>query len=62
MLRKEARACREVVDIGDAFINTTVESRGLRASQSVPIPTETVSLVGAIELSEEENLLAQEGF
>ena len=62
MLRKEARARREVFDTGDAFISTTVESTRLRAPQSVPIPTETVSLVGAIELSEEENLLAREGF
>lgn len=62
VLRKEARARREVVDSGDAFISTTVESRGLRAPHSVPIPTETVSLVGAIELSEEENMLAREGF
>ena len=62
MLRKEARAPQEVVDIGNTFISTTVESTELRAPQSVPIPTETVSLVGAIELSEEENLLAREGF
>ena len=62
VLRKEARARREVVDTSDAFISTMVESTGLRALQSMPTPRETVNLVGAIELSEEENLLAQEGF
>lgn len=62
VLHKEARARREVVDTGDAFISTTVESAGLRAPQSMPIPRETVNLVGAIELFEEENLLAHEGF
>lgn len=62
VLRKEARARREVVDTSDAFMNTTVESDGLRAPHNLPIPTETVNLIGAIELSEEDNLLARAGY
>ena len=62
MLRKEARSRREVVETTDAFISTTVESASLRAPESLPTPTEHVNLVGAIELSPEENLLAHASF
>ena len=62
VLRKEARSRREVVETTDAFISTTVESVGLRALESLPTPTEHVNLVGAIELSPEENLLAHASF
>jgi len=62
VLRKEARSRREVVETTDAFISTTVESAGLRALESLPTPTEHVNLVGAIELSPEENLLAHASF
>lgn len=62
VLRKEARAKREVVETTDAFITTTVESAGLTAPRRMPMPTETVNLVGAIELSVEENLLAHEEY
>lgn len=58
VLRKEARSKREVVDKTDAFITTTSESAGLIAPEMCPPPSETVNLVGAIELSQEENLLA----
>lgn len=58
VLSKEARARREVVDTTNAFISTTVESTRLRAPQTLPVPTEMVNLVGAIELTEEKNLLA----
>jgi hypothetical protein len=57
-LRKEARSRREVLDTSDIFITTTIESTGLVAPETVPSPPQTTSLVGAIELSAEENLLA----
>ena len=62
MLHKQARARHEVVETTDAFISTTVESEGLRAPQRMPNPPPTANLVGAIELSEEDNLLAHEGY
>ena len=62
VLRKEARSRREVVETTDAFISTIVESAGLRAPESLLAPTEHVNLVGAIELSPEENLLAHASF
>ena len=58
VLQKEARAKREVLDTSDVFISTTVETRGLTAPQSIPTPPQVASLIGAQELSEEENLLA----
>ena len=39
VLRKETRARREVVDPVDAFINTTVESTGLRAPTVLLVPS-----------------------
>jgi hypothetical protein len=57
-LRKEARSRREVLDTSDIFITTTIESTGLVAPETVPSLPQTASLVGAIELSTEENLLA----
>ena len=62
VLRKEARAKREVVDTTDTFISTTMESAGLVAPREVPLPTKLVNLVGAIELSVEDNLLALEEY
>ena len=62
VLRKEARARREVVEVADAFICTSTESTGLRAPDRLPVPASTVNLVGAIELSEEDNLLANAGY
>lgn len=59
VLQKEARAKREVVDTSDFFITTTVESAGLTAPQSIPSRPQVPSLIGAEELSEVENLLAQ---
>jgi hypothetical protein len=59
VLRKEARAKREVVDTTDAFISTTVDSVGLVAPRQFPQAARSVNLVGAIELSAEDNLLAQ---
>lgn len=62
VLRKEARARQEVVDSVDAFMNTTVDSAGLRAPYNLPKPTEMINLIGAIELLEEDNLLAQAAY
>ena len=62
VLRKEARARREVVDTVDAFISTRVESTGLRAPNTFLDATHVVNLVGAIELTDEENLLAHGGY
>ena len=62
VLRKEARARREVVDTVDAFISTRVESTGLRAPNTFPDTTQVVNLVGAIEPTDEENLLAHGGY
>ncbi len=62
MLRKEARARREVVDKADAFISTTVESASMIAPETLLSPPCVVNLVGAIELSEEDNLLAHDQY
>ena len=62
VLRKEARARQEVVDTVDAFISTRVESTGLRAPNTFPCATEVANLVGAIELTDKENLLAHAGY
>ena len=62
VLRKEARARREVLDTADAFISTTIETLGLSAPRNPQARAETVNLVGAIELSVEENLLANEEY
>ena len=58
VLRKEARSRREEQDTSDVFITTRVEVLGMSAPVRVPPPPITVSLVGAIELSDRDNLLA----
>jgi hypothetical protein len=58
VLRKEARSKREVVNTADVFITTTSEASGLTVPTEVPTHPTTQSLVGAIELSAEDNLLA----
>jgi hypothetical protein len=58
VLRKEARARREVVDTSDAFISTTVQTNGLHAPEVIPRPPNIASLLGAIELSAEDTRLA----
>jgi hypothetical protein len=62
VLRKEARAKREVLDRMDAFITTTGESTGLTAPRTLPNLASSANLVGAIELSVEDNLLALEAY
>lgn len=58
VLRKEARSRREVVEPPDVFITTTVECSGLTVPQTLPARSTQPSLVGAIELSEADHLLA----
>ena len=62
VLRSEARARREVVDTADVFIATSAETGGLTAPALVPPLPQTASLVGAIELSTEDHLLATATF
>ena len=58
VLQKEAHSKRKVVDIVDVFITTTLETSGLTLPTEVPVHSTTQSLVGAIELLAEDNLLA----
>jgi hypothetical protein len=46
----------------DVFITTTSEASGLSILAEVPPPPPPVSLVGTIELSAEENLLASTSY
>lgn len=58
VLRKEARSKREEQDTTNVFITTSTEVQGMSAPERVPPPPSTASLVGAIELSDVDNLLA----
>ena len=58
VLRKEARSRREEQDTSDVFIATRTEVDGMSHQERVPPPPNTVSLVGAIELSDKDNMLA----
>jgi hypothetical protein len=58
VLRIEARSKHEVVNTADVFITTTSEASSLTISTEVPAHPTTQSLVGAIELSAKDNLLA----
>jgi hypothetical protein len=62
VLRKEARSKCEVVDTTDVFITTTSEASGLSIPTEVLVRPPPVSLVGAIELSVEEDLLASASY
>ena len=62
VLQKDARTRREVLDTTDAFITTNSEADGLTAPRIVPIPASAVNLVGAMELSREDSLVAQQGY
>lgn len=59
VLQKEARAKREVLDSSDVFITTTVETIGLTAPEVVAPQPRVPSLIGAIELSAQDTLIAQ---
>jgi hypothetical protein len=62
VLLKEARAKREVAENADAFITTSVESVGLTTRADIPLPPNQASLVGAIQLTPQEQLLAMAAF
>jgi hypothetical protein len=62
VLSKEAHSKQEVVDKSDAFITTTSEASGLSIPTEVPLPPPAISLVGAIELSPRDNLLASAAY
>jgi hypothetical protein len=62
VLHKEACAKREVAENADAFITTSVETAGLTAPAQIPPPPNTASLVGAIQLSPQEQLLAMAAY
>jgi hypothetical protein len=49
---------KEVVDVEDVFITTTIEPHGLNALVGMPPPPSTPSLIGAIELLDKDNILA----
>jgi hypothetical protein len=57
VLRKEARSRREVFGIEDVFITTTLQTNGLNALITLPPPPNNVSLIGAIELSNQNQFL-----
>jgi hypothetical protein len=49
---------KEVVDVEDVFITTTIDLGGLNVPMGLPPPPTTASLIGTIELSNKDNLLA----
>jgi len=62
ILKKEARSRREIVDIENVFIITTIEVSGLTTPTRLPTPPNTTSLIGAIEFSKKNNLLTTARF
>jgi hypothetical protein len=56
VLWKEAHFKREVGDVENVFITTTMELGGLNAPMGLPSPPSVPSLIGAIELVEKNNL------
>jgi hypothetical protein len=61
VLRKEACSRREVANVEDVFITTTIEPCGLNVIVGLPPPPST-SLIGVIELLNKDNLLASTQF
>jgi len=62
VLHKEAHSRKAVVDLENVFITTTMETCGLSVPMGLPPFPNTPSLIGAIELSKKDNLLACEQF
>ena len=58
VLQKQAHLRREVLDTSDVFITTTVKTPSLTAPRAIARPPTIPSLIGAVELSKEDNLLA----
>jgi hypothetical protein len=62
VLLKEVLVQKQVADNVDVFITTSIEASGLTAPKRVPPPPNTTSLVGAIELSAHDHLLAMAAY
>ncbi len=62
VLWKEAHSRREVAELEDVFITTTMEPNGLSAPMGLPPPPSTPSLIGAIMFFEKKNLLTSAKF
>jgi hypothetical protein len=60
--KREVRAKKEVAENTDAFITTSVEPTNLTARADIPPPPNQASLVGAIQLTPQEQLLAMAAF
>jgi hypothetical protein len=58
VLRKEARSKKEMANVKDVFITTTINPNGLNAMMGLSPPPTVVSLIGVIQLSDKNNLLA----
>lgn len=58
VLWKKVRTRRKVANIEDMFITTTMEIGGLSVWITLLAPPSTMSLIGAIELSNKDNILA----
>jgi hypothetical protein len=58
VLWKEAHSKRKVVNTTDVFITTTLEAFGLVIPTRAPPQPQPASLLGAIEVTVEENWLA----
>jgi hypothetical protein len=62
VLHKEAHSRKVVVDLEDVVITTTMEPCGLSVPMGLPPLLSTPSLIGAIQLSKKDNLLARAQF
>jgi hypothetical protein len=62
VLCKEARAKKEVAENADAFITTSAESARLTTPIHILAPPNRASLVGVIQLSPEDQLLAMAAY
>jgi len=62
VLKKEAHFRRKVVDTKYVFIKTTAETNDLSAPIGLLLTPNTASLIGAIKLSEKDNLLTSTKF
>ncbi len=47
-----------MVDIENVFITTIIETNGLNIPKGLTPPPTTISLIGAIQLSNKDNILA----
>ena len=62
VLLKEVLAQKQIANNTDVFITTSVDASSLTTSKRVPPPPNTTSLVGVIELSAHDQLLAMTAY